>query len=507
MSLKKNIVANYASQIYVSALAIILLPTYLRMMGSEAYGLVGFFGLMQTWFGLLDMGLSSTMGRETARYVGKAVTADALRRLLRALEFLFIGVALLGVTGLMLGSDYLSHHWLKIEKLSYNEVSLSIQIMALIAALRWMGGLFRGVVNGFERQVWLSGYSAIFTTLRFLGVVPVLLYIAPTPQAFFSYQLIIALLELGVLVWKAYTLLPITPHKLPLQIDLKPILPVLKFSASISFLSIVWVLVTQTDKLILSKLISLSEYGLFTLAASAASAIMLFSGPISSAIQPRLARLHAEDNEIELITMYRKASHLVSVIVFPVAMILVFFSKQLLWIWTNNYQVSEQIYLVFSLYVLGNALLSVTAFQYLLQFAKGNMRLHMYGNIFFLIFLVPSIIFAVLKFGTVGAGYAWFFANIIFFLFWVPIVHHKFAKGVHAKWLIYDVGIPMLVSALATFIIIKIIPHSSDRIHAAFLIGIAGVIVLSITALSSAVVRVRCISVARQLVSYRVKKA
>ena len=66
MSLKKNLVANYISQIYVSVIGIVMVPLYLKHMGAEAYGLVGFFAMLQAWFNLLDMGLSPTMARETA---------------------------------------------------------------------------------------------------------------------------------------------------------------------------------------------------------------------------------------------------------------------------------------------------------------------------------------------------------------------------------------------------------------------------------------------------------
>ena len=47
MSLKSNISANYASQIYSTLVGIVLVPVYLRTMGSEAYGLVGFFAMLQ----------------------------------------------------------------------------------------------------------------------------------------------------------------------------------------------------------------------------------------------------------------------------------------------------------------------------------------------------------------------------------------------------------------------------------------------------------------------------
>ena len=54
--LKINILASYASQIYIVAVSILILPLYVKYMGAEAYGLVGFFAMLQALFGLLDFG-------------------------------------------------------------------------------------------------------------------------------------------------------------------------------------------------------------------------------------------------------------------------------------------------------------------------------------------------------------------------------------------------------------------------------------------------------------------
>lgn len=47
MALRNNILANYASQLYVTAAGILMVPVYIRYMGAEAYGLVGFFAMLQ----------------------------------------------------------------------------------------------------------------------------------------------------------------------------------------------------------------------------------------------------------------------------------------------------------------------------------------------------------------------------------------------------------------------------------------------------------------------------
>lgn len=96
--------------------------------------------------------------------------------------------------------------------------------------------------------------------------------------------------------------------------SIQPVKPVLKFALTIAFTSSVWVLVTQTDKLILSGILPLAEYGFFTLAVLVASGIMILSAPVSSVIMPRMTRLHTEGKHDEMIQVYRNATQLVSVV-------------------------------------------------------------------------------------------------------------------------------------------------------------------------------------------------
>ena len=46
LSIKRNLIANYASQLYVMAIGVVMAPVYLSYMGQEAYGLIGFFIVM-----------------------------------------------------------------------------------------------------------------------------------------------------------------------------------------------------------------------------------------------------------------------------------------------------------------------------------------------------------------------------------------------------------------------------------------------------------------------------
>ncbi|QOY93621.1 oligosaccharide flippase family protein [Massilia sp. UMI-21] len=489
MSLKRNVLANYASQIYVTLIGIVMVPLYVTYMGAEAYGLVGFFAMLQAWFQLLDMGLTPTMARETARYKGGAVSALDLRRLLRALEVIFLGIAAIGSSAMIAGAGPIASDWLKVQQLPLDEVKYSIMLMALIVALRWMCGLYRGAINGFEKLVWLSTFNIIVSTARFVLVLPFFIYVGTRPVEFFSYQLIIAVVELAVLLIHTYSLLPKISSKLREEWSWGPLRGVLKFSLSIAFTASVWVMVTQTDKLVLSKLLPLADYAYFTMAVLVASGVMIISGPISGALLPRLTRLAAQDDNKGLVDLYCRSSQMITVIAIPTSLMLSFFAEHVLWAWTGNMDIAVAASPVLRLYALGNGILALGAFPYYLQYAKGDLKLHMIGNVLFLVILIPSLVWATLNHGMIGAGYAWLGANAVYFLLWVPKVHARFFKGLHARWIAREIAPSALCSIIAAFSLQALLSWPTGRIEAAVQLAVVSLVCIGTGMLGTTRVR------------------
>ena len=422
-------------------------------MGPEAYGLVGFFTMMQIWFNLLDMGLTPTVARETARFRGGVTDALSYRRLLRALQIIFLAFAFIGCIGMIATSALIANKWLNVKDLPFGTVKDSLKLMAVCIALRWLSGFYRGCVSGFEKLVWLGGFNFGIVTLRFLCVIPILIFVGNSPVVFFAYQIIVALLELSGLVIKSHGLIPkvLPGERISWEIKnlFNPIKSVLKFAAAIAFTSSVWVLVTQSDKLILSKLLTLADFGYFTLAVLAANGVMMLSGPVSSALMPRMAKLHAEGDDFNLIELYRNATQMVAAIAVSACFVLAFFAEKILWMWTGDLYAASVAGPILRLYALGNGFLAMAAFPYYLQFAKGDLKLHLIGNFIFVILLVPTSIWATWEYGAIGAGYAWFCANGIYFFFWVPIVHRRFFDELHKNWIFNDL-FPIISLALTS---------------------------------------------------------
>jgi len=487
-SIKHNVLANSAAQIYAAVIGIVMAPVYLTFMGAEAFGLIGFFTMMTAWFQLLDMGLTPTIARETARFRGGAIRADTLLALLRALEVVFGAVSLIGAAVLMLLSNQIALHWLNVKTLPIEQVAHALMLMGLAVPLRWMSGLYRGVVNGFEHQVWLSTYNMAITTVRFVGVLTVFVALGATPVNFFAYQLVVAAVELAGLVIITYRLIQRGEGQRE-KLSWKPLLGNLAFSFTIAASATIWVIVMQTDKLVLSRILPLAQYGIFSLAVVAAAAINAANAPFNQALLPRLTKLAAEYDEAGVIALYKTATQTVCVLMVPAVTTLVFFAEPILRAWTGDVQIAQHAAPILRLYAIGNGCVSLNSFAYYIQYAKGDLRLHFIGHILLLVLLVPAYLLSAPYFGGIGTGAAWAAVNALYSLFWIPVIHARVFSGHHWRWITHDV-LPIAVpTVLAGAVLAVFIPWPMGRLATCIGVVLAGGFLLAVAGTGSSFIR------------------
>lgn len=491
MSLGRNITANYLGQIYTSLIAILTVPLLVRYIGIEAYGLVGFYVMLQGWFVLLDLGLTPAISREAARHKGGGIDALELRKLVRSLEGVFLALGAIAMLVLLLSANAISKNWLKIEALDASQVQQVVGLIAFIVVLRWLCGLYRGVITGFEQQVWLSVFTSAIATIRFVLVIPYLIFVGATPIHFFGYQLAVAVTELFILATKTYLSIPAALEPAVVRWQWQPLRNVMRFALSAAFTSAVWVLVTQTDKLILSGMIPLGEYAVYTMGVLIAGGITILTAPVMAAMMPRMVKLDAEGSEARLFDLYRECTQLVGLVVVPIVIIFALFPVQVMTAWTGQTDLASRAAPILSLYAIGNGILAFAGLSYLLQVARGNLKLHVVGNLIFVILFLPMLYFAVTRFGMIGAGYSWIIANLIPFVLWLPVIHHKFLKGGHLRWIVEDIFAVALFPAFIAGIAWYFVSWSDERWHILTTLILLYTVVAAAAAVSSSKFRTR----------------
>ncbi|HXQ32945.1 MAG TPA: oligosaccharide flippase family protein, partial [Anaerolineales bacterium] len=116
--IKRNLIANIVGKGWAALMGIAFIPLYIKFMGIESYGLVGFYTTLQGVFALLDFGLTTTLNRELARYSAFSEKSQDMRDLVRTLETVYWGLALtIGAVVLIL-SPFIARGWIRAEALS-----------------------------------------------------------------------------------------------------------------------------------------------------------------------------------------------------------------------------------------------------------------------------------------------------------------------------------------------------------------------------------------------------
>jgi O-antigen/teichoic acid export membrane protein len=460
-SVKQNIAANFAGRAWTSIMSLVFVPFYLKFMGIEAYGLIGIFISLLVLLSVLDMGISSTLSRELARLSASKDNAQESRNLVRTLELVYWGVGILIGLGLVALAPLIAHFWVKTQGIPVKTVQQAILIMGLIVAVQWPASLYDGGLTGLQKQVLLNGVRSSMATIQHAGAVLILWLISPSILAYFTWQLFISIVQTLVLahfVWKA---LPATHQKSVFQKYL--LKKNWRFAAGMTGISIMSIILTQTDKIILSKLLPLTVFGYYMLAVNVGNALSYLVQPVFAALFPKLSQLVLDKDKAELSSLYHNGCRLVSIIVIPAAMTLALFSREILTLWIRDLEIVQNAYFLTSLIVVGIAINSLMVLPYALQLAYGWTRLVFSQNVISTILLVPLMIFMVKSYGAVGAPIVWIILNVGYLFILIPLMHRRLLTSEMKQWYLNDIGLPFLIIAVMVFFSRALMPIAMSK--------------------------------------------
>lgn len=443
-----NILANLLGQSWSVIVSIAVIPLYIKFLGIEAYGLLGFYMMLQGALQILDLGLSPTMNRELARYSTMPEKAGEARDLVRTLE---VGYWLLGmVIGAAVAgaAPFFTHHWLNIGALPPEDVQTALMMMGVLVALQWPQSFYGSGLMGLQKQVLVNSVGIPMSAVGSGGAVLILWLVSPTIIALLSWQILVGVIQVAlvtILLWRS---LPTSGRPPRFSKDLLG--NIWRFAAGMSGLTLTGVILTQLDKVILSRMLSLEMFGYYSLAGAVGRGLYVVITPIFNSIFPRLSALVAAGEESRLREVYHYGSQLMAVLVLPLAALVSLFSYDVILLWTGNPETASNAAPIASLLVIGTALNGLMNLPYALQLAYGWTRLGLYINIFFIVALVPLIIFMTLNYGAIGGASVWPTLNCIYMLIGVPLTHLRLLKDEGWQWFSLDVCFPLV----ATFMVL-----------------------------------------------------
>jgi O-antigen/teichoic acid export membrane protein len=438
-TLKQNVLANFGGIAWAGLIQLIFVPLYIKFLGVEAFGLIGFFLTLQVLLSVLDLGLSTTLNREMACRSANG-NAQEIRDLVRTMEWIYWFIAIVIAAGIIVVAPWIARSWVNVNGLSVQSVQCAIVLMGLVAAAQWPFSLYLGGLMGLQKQVLLNTIRASMATIQAVGAVLVLWLISQSIEAYFIWQIMIVGIQTVLTGYFLHSSLPKSAKAAAFNRDL--LRQCWRFAAGMTGISAVAIILTQTDKVILSKLLSLEQFGYYMLAFTMGSALIYLVSPVSTALFPKMSELAVSGKTEELGYLYHKGCQAVSLFVFPAGILIALFPQEILMLWTRDPGIVENTHLLLSLVVVGFILNATVMMPYMLQLAHGWTSLSFYKNIVATIILIPLLFLLIHYLGAVGGAVTWVLLNAGYVVFEIPLMHRRLLRPEMWHWYIVDVGLP-----------------------------------------------------------------
>lgn len=444
MKTTRNLLAGLTNSVWSALINLAVVPLYIKYLGIEAYGLIGFFVTTQAVLGLLDMGMAPTINREVARY-SATDNLQGVGKLLHTLAVVYWSMAAVIVLLITLLAPLIAEYWLQSKSLDSTTISHALMLMGLVVACRWPIGLYQGALIGAQRLVLSSSINIVMVTIGSLGAVVVLAFVSPTIEAFFIWQACVGIAYATTMRWGAWRVIGRTEG---IKFEVSQLKEIWRFSLGMSGVAISAIILMQLDKVILSKILSLEDFGRYTLAVVVANGLYILLTPTFNVIYPRLTTLFSAGDTNKLIDFYRSGTRLFLAVLFPIATAAAVFSNEILTLWTGDPALATSAAPIVSLLLIGTALNGVMHFPYALQLAFGMAQLPLKINAILISAMIPTTTLLALNYGAVGGAAAWVILNAIYLIVGTLITHRFLLKKIGFKWLIADVGMPLSLSIL-----------------------------------------------------------
>jgi O-antigen/teichoic acid export membrane protein len=281
------------------------------------------------------------------------------------------------------------------------------------------------------------------------------------------------------------------------QFSLGALRNIWKFAGGIVSITLLALLLMQVDKILLSKLLSLKEYGYYTLVAIVAGGLYAIITPITQSFYPRLCELHARNDQVGLINTYHKGAQLISVFAGSVAIVIIVFGETFLRLWTQDPELAQRTKTLLSLLMLGNLLNGLMWIPYQTQLAHGWTELGIRINIIAIAIIIPAILWVTPRFGAEGAAWVWVSLNAGYVLIGVHFMYQRILVTEKWRWYIKDALIPLLTGLAVASVLSLLWSAQKNTLN--------DIVLLTLAASSTFVVMLYSTSTTRQLLKKIVK--
>ena len=263
-------------------------------------------------------------------------------------------------------------------------------------ALLFPVNFFYGTLIGLQRQVLSNAIIVAATAFRGALTIAALYGFGSSPAIFFFAQLISSAVEAAVLACVVWKLVPSSPQGMGFDSGL--LRTTWKFTSG-TWLAVLFAqIATLGDKIVLSTLLPLHLFGLYSLAVTVTSTIQRLAPPFTNTYFPYFVRLLEQDRQDSLLNAYRQASEFASAVFLAAGLSLLLYAGTIARLLAANADDAANLAWLLALLAAANTLGALMALPFALQFAHGvtwvALRINFALSVLYLaalVLLVPAL--------------------------------------------------------------------------------------------------------------------
>ena len=427
--LVRNSLAHLLARMSSLGAGLAIIPLIATTLGREPLGLVGVYVSLQGMLALFDLGLPIAVNQEVSILSTRPDGGPLRASLVRTLElpcWLIVGV--LVAIGWAINGP-LVHHWFIAEHMAAGTLELALHLIFVAVAIRFPVAFYSNVLFGQRRHFYPNIVTSTAAVARIAAAVVALVEFKVGIVGFFVIQLVANLGEVALLAagaWWRDGWLRARPQRHLLR----------KLTARLGTyfsISLAGAALAQIDKVLLSKMLPLSDFGIYAAGYTLAAGLVALSYPIGNAAFPQLTRDIVEGKSSAVTRMLTSAMELTIFLVVPIASVIVARPDAALHILFVAHAFPVGLGQILPLMILGGLAQSLVTLPHMFGIAAGRLHRIFWINALLIVPFALAIWFGARTFGLEGAAGAFALMSLVRLgAYWAAI---RTGAGQERAWL------------------------------------------------------------------------
>lgn len=400
-SLARNTLYNALAQGLPLLVALAAVPILLRGLGDSLFGILGLVWVFITILG--DLGFH----RAGTRFLARALMGGESSDLLRIIRITITAQVAIGVILAVLlaaVSRILAQSVLNLDSVDYEVARVAFLLTAGAAPIITVGAAFRGFLEAAQRFRKLSIVRGIGSTLTYLLPAGAVLI----GRDLISVVVLLIVVRIFLLIgfWAAARDLMVQPTGQVPEVKTVKASDILSFGGWTTISTVVSPILVYVDRFLLGVLVSVGAVGLYTAPFELVVRVLLVPGSIAATLFPAVSSFQGQGRGLEMLTLAKKASAAVAVLVAPFTLVLLIYADPILKLWLGPNAVSET---VIALQILAPGVLANSLAFIPFSVLQGVGRADLTGKLHLIELPIHILLAWVLisRWGITGAAAAW----------------------------------------------------------------------------------------------------